>query len=491
MARDDLSEVAALAADPELLEEAARLHTLEADVALWLEHDTVGGQGAAAIGLAMARRLAEVAGGVGALLPSHRAAYLRALESAMDAALQADRGAEVVELGDETLRVAERGGSDARAAALNRVAFAMASIGLVRDAARLYGEAWDLANDLVLPSAAVDAGHGLASALHQVGPVPRAREMALATMDLESRLRNAPRRWGHAGPALHNIELSLGEPVAALRFLREDAAHEADPHFRLGIHQTIALWEARLGGPGAAARASAELDAATSDWALVRCPRCGRELGIHAVEVRARIGEVEEARRALAAWDAEVPTPGFGAQRWRQTAEAMLRAGEGDVAAATDGLRDSATEATAGGRISDATWAWLDAGRLLAETDRRAAIEALSQAATLGEQAGLVTQVRLASLLLRRLGVRAWRRGASGGVDRLSEREAEIARLVASGASNREIAETLLIAPKTVERHVSNALTKLGLRNRTELAGLVRSDASVRVPPDDRQTGPT
>ncbi|HEX5240115.1 MAG TPA: AAA family ATPase, partial [Candidatus Limnocylindrales bacterium] len=268
----DLAEARGLAADPELLEEAARLHALEADVALWLEHETAAGEAAAASGLAIARRMAEVRGGVGALLPSQRATYLRGLESAMDAALQADRGAEVVELGDETLRVAERGGSEARAAALNRVAFAMASIGLVRDAARLYGEAWALANDLVLPSAAVDAGHGLASALHQVGPVPRAREMALATIDLESRLRNAPRRWGHAGAVLHNIELSLGDPVAALRFLREDAAHEADPHFRLGIHQTVAVWEARLSGPAAAARASASLAAAMADWALVRCP---------------------------------------------------------------------------------------------------------------------------------------------------------------------------------------------------------------------------
>ena len=41
---------------------------------------------------------------------------------------------------------------------------------------------------------------------------------------------------------------------------------------------------------------------------------------------------------------------------------------------------------------------------------------------------------------------------------------------MAGGATNREIAQTLFLAPKTVERHVSNVLRKVGARNRTELA---------------------
>jgi DNA-binding NarL/FixJ family response regulator len=55
---------------------------------------------------------------------------------------------------------------------------------------------------------------------------------------------------------------------------------------------------------------------------------------------------------------------------------------------------------------------------------------------------------------------------------------------VADGQSNREIAETLLVAPKTIERHLTNLLAKLGLRNRTELAGLVHS-TPVRGSPDE------
>ena len=52
---------------------------------------------------------------------------------------------------------------------------------------------------------------------------------------------------------------------------------------------------------------------------------------------------------------------------------------------------------------------------------------------------------------------------AAGG---LTPREVEVLRLVATGATNREIADTLVISDKTVARHVSNMFTKLGLSSR-------------------------
>ena len=57
--------------------------------------------------------------------------------------------------------------------------------------------------------------------------------------------------------------------------------------------------------------------------------------------------------------------------------------------------------------------------------------------------------------------------------DGLSEREREIALLVARGASNPEIAQQLFLSRKTIERHVSNVLRKVGARNRAELAARV------------------
>jgi Ribonuclease G/E len=54
----------------------------------------------------------------------------------------------------------------------------------------------------------------------------------------------------------------------------------------------------------------------------------------------------------------------------------------------------------------------------------------------------------------------------------LTEREAEVLRLVANGSSNRHIAEVLFISPKTVSVHVSNILAKLGVASRGEAGAL-------------------
>lgn len=53
--------------------------------------------------------------------------------------------------------------------------------------------------------------------------------------------------------------------------------------------------------------------------------------------------------------------------------------------------------------------------------------------------------------------------------DLLTPRESEILKLVAEGHSSRDIAETLVISVKTVERHRANILEKLGMRDRVEL----------------------
>ena len=53
--------------------------------------------------------------------------------------------------------------------------------------------------------------------------------------------------------------------------------------------------------------------------------------------------------------------------------------------------------------------------------------------------------------------------------DPLSPRETEIVKLIAEGHTGRQIAEALVISEKTVERHRSNILEKLGMRDRVEL----------------------
>ena len=59
---------------------------------------------------------------------------------------------------------------------------------------------------------------------------------------------------------------------------------------------------------------------------------------------------------------------------------------------------------------------------------------------------------------------------AAQAVNRLSRREQEVAAMLARGLSNRLIAETLVLSPRTVESHVQSILMKLGLTSRTQVA---------------------
>ena len=52
----------------------------------------------------------------------------------------------------------------------------------------------------------------------------------------------------------------------------------------------------------------------------------------------------------------------------------------------------------------------------------------------------------------------------------LTRREREVAALVGTGLTNRQVAEELVISPRTVEGHVENILAKLHLNNRSQLA---------------------
>jgi two-component system nitrate/nitrite response regulator NarL len=86
---------------------------------------------------------------------------------------------------------------------------------------------------------------------------------------------------------------------------------------------------------------------------------------------------------------------------------------------------------------------------------------------------------RTAANVLRHF-VEAARRGrptadTDGPLRTLSPRENDVLRMLADGLTDREIAEALIISPRTVETHVSNILHKLSVRNRAEAAQRYRT----------------
>jgi DNA-binding CsgD family transcriptional regulator len=114
--------------------------------------------------------------------------------------------------------------------------------------------------------------------------------------------------------------------------------------------------------------------------------------------------------------------------------------------------------------------AQLALGRALAADDRAAALAALEEAAGTLRRCGAAWHAGRATAAMRALGSAGRRAAAAAtGPASLSPREAEVARLAASGRTAREIADALFIGERTVETHLSSVYAKLGIRTKREL----------------------
>jgi DNA-binding CsgD family transcriptional regulator len=65
--------------------------------------------------------------------------------------------------------------------------------------------------------------------------------------------------------------------------------------------------------------------------------------------------------------------------------------------------------------------------------------------------------------------------GSVGGLPLLAKREADVARLVADGLSNKQIGTRLFISERTVDSHVRSILNKLGFNSRAQIGGWLAS----------------
>jgi DNA-binding CsgD family transcriptional regulator/tetratricopeptide (TPR) repeat protein len=135
--------------------------------------------------------------------------------------------------------------------------------------------------------------------------------------------------------------------------------------------------------------------------------------------------------------------------------------------AVTD-LRAAAATCDANGARGYAVQARVELAAALARRqgpgDTDQALVLLSAAAGEAELLGMVPFTEWIGRL------RAERPAAAAGSAPLSPRELEVARLVGQGMTNKEIGQTLYLSERTAENHVQHILTKLGLRNRSQIA---------------------
>ncbi len=208
-----------------------------------------------------------------------------------------------------------------------------------------------------------------------------------------------------------------------------------------------------------------------------RIPRYGMNLfyeGLTCAELA--LGDVEAAAR-WASTSEEVANQG-GLQletaiAGRARARVLLAAAQ--PGAAAEIALGAAGRAEASGAALEAARARVIAGLALAKTgNRERAITELEAAERVLSACGAPGFAGQAGAALRRLGRRPLaRHGEPGAVSSLSEREREIADLVATGLSNRQIAARCFLSTKTVERHLTNIFVKLDAPNRAALAGIL------------------
>jgi DNA-binding CsgD family transcriptional regulator/TPR repeat protein len=445
---------------------------LEARILLWLDRRTDDGRAMAMRGVEHGR----VAVGAATVTSAVRAAHIDALVAAWEAAIQAEDVDAIVALAEESLEASRDMG-------LREVLAARSMVGMAREyaapqvqAADAYRVVWDEAWRAVLPIEAVDVGYRLAAVLFDMLLLDEARRVATEAEQLAARTGDQGRVRDRTRLVKYQLAMATSDWRSAMTELLAAAEAEPDPHYRLVHHQIASVWLSRLGvGEEEALGHVAE---ARSLAAAAGCLACGRDVEVAVAEVFARFDRAADAHDALARWDSVGRRSWVEAEWLRRRIEVLVtittRSADVDIGAALTGLRDEADELGLG---FDALWTELDMGRLLAPGDRAAAIAAYRRAAERAETAGAPTVRRLADQGLRALGERPWRRGATsaarGGTSALSDREREVAELVALGATNVEIASRLFLSRKTVEHHVSNALAKLGLHSRAELAAHV------------------
>jgi len=206
---------------------------------------------------------------------------------------------------------------------------------------------------------------------------------------------------------------------------------------------------------------------ATAEPAMTMLRRLGswaRTTGLVPVAVEAALadGHREEAERFVA-----------DVAKGVRDRDAPAAAAELDLARGL--LARDSSPATAAEHFAAAHHRWRDIGRpyhaaqaaehlahALARSHPEAAVSHLTEAARVFTDLGASADAARCRRRLHELHAGAPRRGRRGYGDELSPREQQVAELLSRGATNPDIAQTLFLSERTVEKHVARVLAKLG-----------------------------
>lgn len=267
-----------------------------------------------------------------------------------------------------------------------------------------------------------------------------ARESVEVTRDLDDTLVST-----YASVALASTLYETGEAARAIEILLTAAGGEELPRIASG-------WKANY------------FELLTRCWLAVRQPAAA-----------------ERAARRATAIAAELDLPVTNAMASRAAAAVALE--RGDAPTAASHALASATAAESVGARVEAARARTLAGRALGCADERArGVAELERAVQQLDVCGAVRYRQEAERELRKLGRHVHRRTRAGnmqgtGLETLTQREIQVARLVVDRRTNPEIARELFLSVKTIETHLRSIFRKLDVSSRHEVARVMERGA--------------
>jgi DNA-binding CsgD family transcriptional regulator len=243
-------------------------------------------------------------------------------------------------------------------------------------------------------------------------------------------------------------------------------------------HMTLGFLELSLGDPEAAAARLAPFAAGAIASGMPEPASDGALVHGDAAEALILVGRVAEAEPLVTLLEER----GAALERTWAIAvgarcRALILAAEGDVSGAERALRRALIAHERLPMPIERGRTLLALGRVRRRLrERRAAKRVLEQALAIFESAGSALWAAQAREELGALGLRA------GPRDVLTASEERVARLAASGLTNRQVASTLQISPRTVEAHLAHAYRKLDIRSRAELGARIAGRRLIVAP---------